>query len=379
MDVVDDKTVADHARSAPDGAFLDNLAMFVASIVPKAVVETMGDEEFSLEPGRLRPVHAQRAGHAVSAIELERNPNYWRAPMPYLDGVDDRRSSRTTTRASCGSRTARPTLAEDVPYAQVERIDALDGVSVASEHVFKWDAIWLNTRDPAARRRQRPPGAQLRDRRRRTILENILFGRGDDRQPHHRQRQVLGRDACRPTRTTSTRRRSSWPRRRCPDGFTLTILIAAGDSVGAAMAEVIKEAWAEIGVERPARAGRHRHAPSGRWLGDDPVATMSATFPGSALSTRHAVGRQPASSCSSSPTRASARSARTTTTPRSCSSSATANATLRRGCAGTRFAQAQALAMADAPAVPLFFTNARTAVADNVQGFHTYKIGWWHL
>ena len=43
------------------------------------------------------------------------------------------------------------------------------------------------------------------------------------------------------------------------------------------------------------------------------------------------------------------------------------------------FGQAQALAMADAPAVPLFFTDARTALADDVKGFKTYPTGWWNL
>jgi peptide/nickel transport system substrate-binding protein len=55
------------------------------------------------------------------------------------------------------------------------------------------------------------------------------------------------------------------------------------------------------------------------------------------------------------------------------------NATFDEEVRASSFAQVQALAMADAPAVPLFFTNARTAVRDDVQGFHTYKMGWWPL
>ena len=45
----------------------------------------------------------------------------------------------------------------------------------------------------------------------------------------------------------------------------------------------------------------------------------------------------------------------------------------------TEFGKAQALAMADAPAVPLFFTDSRTGLSDQVQGFRTLPTGWWSL
>ena len=35
--------------------------------------------------------------------------------------------------------------------------------------------------------------------------------------------------------------------------------------------------------------------------------------------------------------------------------------------------------MNEFPAVPLFFIKARTAVADDVQGFKTLPVKWWNL
>ena len=372
VEVIDDKTVR-ITLNRPDGAFLDNLAMFVASIVPKAVVEEIGDEAFSSNPVGSGPFMLKSWARG-ERLELERNPNYWRAPMPYLDGVTIDFVQDDNTRL-LRVENGEADLAEDVPYAQVERIDALDGVSVASEDVFKWDAIWLNTAIPPlddVNVRQALNYATPKE----DILESVLFGRGDI--ANHIIANVKYGDESVPAYPYDVEKaKELMAASSVPDGFDLTMLIPAGDSTELAMAQVIQAAWAEIGVNvslEPVDLGTE----FGTWLGEDPVAAMSATFPGSTLSSDTLsddnllfVFLVPDTGLRSFGTNYD--------NPEVVQLIRDGNATFDEDVRASSFAQAQALAMADAPAVPLFFTNARTAVADDVQGFHTYKMGWWPL
>ena len=290
MDVIDDKTVQITLNRA-DGAFLDNLAMFVASIVPKAVVEAIGDEEFVLEPGLLRPLHAQELGSAVSASSSSATRDYWRAPMPYLDGVTLRlRPGRQHAPPAGRERRGRPRRGRALRAGRAHRrprrrLGRVRGRLQVGRDLAEHER-------PAARRAQRPPGAQLRHARRRTSSRASSSV------------EATSPTTSSPTSSTGTRAVPGYPydidkakelmaASSVPDGFDLKMLIPAGDSTRAG-----------DGAGHPGRVGRDRRrtvqlepvdlgTAFGRWLGEDPNAAMAATFPGSALSTRHAVGRQP--------------------------------------------------------------------------------------
>ena len=370
--VIDEKTV-EVKLSQPDGAFLDNLAMFVASIVPKAVVEELGEDEFGSNPvgsGPFRLVSWTRG----ERLELERNPDYWRAPMPYLDGLVIEFVQDDNTRL-LRVENAEAHLAEDVPYAQIERLDAVDGVSVVAEEVFKWDAIWLNTAVPPLD----DPNVRLAlnyATPKEDILESVLYGRADI--ANHIIARVKYWDESVPAFPYDLEMAKELiAQSSAADGFDLAMIIPAGDSTELQMAQVIQAAWAEIGVNvtlEPVDLG----TAFGTWLGEDPVAAMSATFPGSALSSDTLsddnllfVFLVPDTGLRSFGTNYD--------DPEVVQLIRDGNATFDEDVRAANFAQVQALAMADAPAVPLFFTNARTAVRDGVEGFHTYKMGWWPL
>jgi peptide/nickel transport system substrate-binding protein len=370
--VIDDRTV-EVTLSRPDGAFLDNLAMFVASIVPKAVVEELGEEGFGANPVGSGPFQLVSWARG-ERLELERNPHYWRAPMPYLDGlvIDFVQDDNTRLlRVENGE----AHLGEDVPYAQIERLEAVEGVSVVAEEVFKWDAIWFNTLVP--------PLDDLNVRLalnyatpKEDILETVLHGRGDI--ANHVIARVKYLDESVPAYPYDMdMARELMAESSAPDGFDLTMIIPAGDSTELAMAQVIQAAWGELGVNvtlEPADLG----TAFGTWLGEDPTAAMSATFPGSALSSDTLsddnllfVFLVPDTGLRSFGTNLD--DAEIVRLIRE------GNATFDEDVRAGNFAEAQALAMAAAPAVPLFFTNARTAVRDEVQGFHTFSMGWWPL
>jgi peptide/nickel transport system substrate-binding protein len=347
--------------------------MFVASIVPKAVVEEIGDEAFSSSPVGSGPFQLV-SWNRGERLELARNPNYWRAPMPYLDGVvidfvqdDNTRLLRVEN--------GEAHLAEDVPYAQIERVDAIDGVSVVAEEVFKWDAIWLNTAVPPLDDHNVRLALNYATPKE-DILESILFGRADI--ANHIIARVKYWDESVPAYAYDLEMAQQlMAESSAPDGFDLTMLIPAGDSTELQMAQVIQAAWAEIGVNvtlEPVDLG----TAFGTWLGEDPTAAMSSTFPGSALSSDTLsddnllfVFLVPDTGLRSFGTNYD--------DPEVVQLIRDGNATFDEEVRSSSFAQAQALAMEAAPAVPLFFTNARTAVRDEAQGFHTFRMGWWPL
>jgi ABC-type transport system substrate-binding protein len=155
------------------------------------------------------------------------------------------------------------------------------------------------------------------------------------------------------------------------------MIIPAGDSTELQMAQIIQAEWGQLGVNvtlEPTDLG----TAFGTWLGEDPTAAMSATFPGSALSSDTLsddnllfVFLVPDTGLRSFGTNYE--------NPEVVQLIRDGNASVDEGVRASNFAKVQALAMADAPAIPLFFTNARTAVRDGVNGFHTFKMGWWPL
>lgn len=368
---VDDRTVQ-LTLGRPDGAILDNLAMFVASIVPQAVIESIGDEAFAEAPVCSGPFMLESWTRGQE-LKLVRNPHYWNAPQPYLDGVTFRFVADDNTRM-LQLQQSEVHVAEEVPYAQVDRIDALDGVRVDSTPVFKWDAIWLNTTIA--------PLDDLNVRLalnyatpKQAILDTILYGRGEI--ANHIIARVKYWDPAVPAYPYDIEKaKELMAASSAPDGFDLPMLIVAGDSTEQAMAQVIQAAWSEIGVNvsiEPVDIG----TAFSRWLAPQNT-DMSSTFPGSALSSDTMsddnlvfVFMDPGAGLNSFGTGWD--------NPEVVAAITAASGSFDEDVRRTEFGKAQALAMADAPAVPLFFTDSRTGLADQVQGFRTLPTGWWSL
>ncbi|MBI5513637.1 MAG: ABC transporter substrate-binding protein [Deltaproteobacteria bacterium] len=72
--------------AAPDRTFLHVMAMRFASVVPREVVERLGDEAFGLAPVGAGPFALERWEQG-SRIILRRNLHYWDAPRPWLDRI----------------------------------------------------------------------------------------------------------------------------------------------------------------------------------------------------------------------------------------------------------------------------------------------------
>jgi peptide/nickel transport system substrate-binding protein len=369
--IVDEDTIQLTLERA-DGAILDNLAMFVASIVSQAAFDSMGEEAFGEAPVCSGPFMVESWDRGQQ-LTLVRNPNYWNAPQPYLDGVTFRFIADDNTRL-LQLQQGEVHVAEEVPYAQLDRVDALDGVSVVSEPVFKWDAIWLNTAIPPLDEvgvRQALNYATPKEQ----ILESVLFGRGDI--ANHVIARVKYWDPDVPAYPYDlARAQELMAASSVPDGFDLNLLVVSGDSTEQAMAQALQAAWAEIGVNVTIEPVDISTA-FGRWLAADNV-DQAATFPGSALSSDTLSDDNLVFVFMDADAGLNAfgtgwRNADAVAALKE------ANGSFDEAVRAENFAEAQQIAMDGAPAVPLFFTNARTGIRDEVRDFKTLPTGWWSL
>lgn len=84
IEVVDDYTVVINLKT-PDSSFLAKLMGGSIAIVPREVVEENGDlMQVMVGTGPFRFVEYV----PNSTVTLERNPDFWESPLPYLDGLE---------------------------------------------------------------------------------------------------------------------------------------------------------------------------------------------------------------------------------------------------------------------------------------------------
>ena len=160
-----------------------------------------------------------------------------------------------------------------------------------------------------------------------------------------------------------------------PDGFDLELQIPSGDAVEKQTAEVIKEQWAQIGVN-VSIVPRDFGTMFSSWL--EGKGGEAATFPGDALSSDTlsddeiaALMYDPESGLNSLGTFYN--------NPKIIDLLDDAKGTLDEDQRAQDFSEIQQIGQDDAPSIPLFFTKSVTGYQDTVQNFQTYPIGWWPL
>ncbi len=370
VDVVDDSTVK-VTLSEVDGAFLDNIAMFAAAIVPKKVVEEVGDKEFAENPVGSGPFMVTEFTRGQRTV-LERNPNYWREGEPYLDSVVFEFVPDSNTR-TLQLRSGQADVADGIPYNQVESLDASEGITVEVADSLKWDAIWLNNSEPPLDEpevRRALSYATPREQ----ILETVLFGNATVANSLIPPVKYWD-ESIEPHPYDIEQAQASLDESSVPDGFDIDLEIPSGDAVEKQTAEIIKAEWAKIGVNVTIVPGDFGTM-FGDWLAGK--GGQAATFPGDALSSDTlsddeiaALVYSPESGLNSLGTFYE--------NPEVIELLADAKSTVDEEERAAAFSEIQQIAMDDAPAVPLFFTKSVTGFQDKVQNFQTYPIGWWPL
>jgi peptide/nickel transport system substrate-binding protein len=368
--VIDPKTVQIKLKEV-DGAFLENIAMFAAAIVPKAVVEKIGDKAFANKPIGSGPFLVDKYQRREETV-LKRNPYYWRKGQPYLDEVQFKFVPDANTR-TLELRSGQVDVADGIPYNQVNSLKAASGLKVEVADSLKWDSIFFDTKKKPlddVKVRQALAYATPTDQ----ILKTVLFGNG---QVANSQipRVKYWDESVKPYPFDPDKAKQLLSQSSAPSGFNLELQIPSGDAVEKQTAEIIKDEWGKIGVKVNI-VPRDFGTMFSDWLsgkGGD-----AATFPGDALSSDTlsddeiaALMYDPKAGLSSLGTFYD--------NPKVTQLLKDAKGTIDDNKRRQDFSQVQTIGMQDVPSVPLFFTKSVSAYRDKVNNFQTYPIGWWPL
>lgn len=155
--------------------FEADLAMFSASVFPQAAYEEQGDALFE-NPIGTGPFRFVSRTPDVEVV-LEKNPDYWQAGVPYLDGLTFKVLTDSNARV-LQLQGGDLDIATLVPYNQLESFRADPAYTVYTENVARIDYVAINnTRPPFddKKLRQAMNYAVNKD----AIIQNVLFGNGE--------------------------------------------------------------------------------------------------------------------------------------------------------------------------------------------------------
>jgi peptide/nickel transport system substrate-binding protein len=352
----------------PFTPLLDNLNVFPASIVPKAVVEADA-EGFAQNPIGTGPFKLQEFAKGQH-VHLVKHDQYWKPDRPHLDEVfipyvtDD---NTRILRVQGGEVDA----AVAIPYAQIDQLDARDDIDVQIEELFRFDGMWLNHAEaPLDDVKVRQALNYATDKE--AMLQSIFFDKVEIAN-HMMPKMKYWRDDVPAYEYDPERAQSLIAESKVPDGFSMPIVIPTGDVIIQQIAQIMKESYAGIGVEVQitnldigtayTNFSSFNYTAGGNWYitsdvtGPDELAAIQFDF--SAASGTKSFFTNYNSPRATELVQEAGRSD---------------DATREQA-----FGELQQLVMDDAVEVALFFTPARAALRSHVRDFKTVKTAWWRL
>jgi len=352
----------------PDGALLSNLSVFPASITPKAIVTKLGDKAFAQKPVGSGPFVFEQWVRG-QYLKMSRNPHYWKPGKPYLDGVEFDYITNDNTRI-LKLQSGEVDVAESIPFSQVDSLNK-GSTRVEVAPLASIDAIWLNNN-------HKPFGDKL-------VRQALNYATDKDainRVVYFGHAEVA--NAIYPFFAYTDKSVKNYPydikkakallaKSSAPKGFDVTILIPSEDQTKAQMMAVVKQLWAQIGVNVTIQT-METNALFTKYMNGDyeasdplPSITSDVLVPDElALAWLDPTGVQKGFWSFYKSQKA-------------WSLTLAANSTTNEARRKQLFGELQRLTLADAPWVPLFFVPARTGLGANVQNFHTLESGWWNL
>lgn len=365
---VDDKTV-EISLKEPFAPLLENLNVFPASIVPQKLVEA-DPEGFAQNPIGTGPF-ALKEFRKGQHTHLVRNAQYWKEGRPYLDEVIIPYVTDDNTRI-LKLQAGEIEAAVNIPYAQIEQLDARDDIDVQIEELFKFEGIWLNnTTEPLDDVKIRQALNHATDKE--AIIQSVLFGDAEVAN-HMMPKMKYWRDDVEPYAYDIEKAKQLMAESKAPNGFTVPLVVPTGDSIVAQVAQIVKESWAQIGVTAEISnldgGTAYTNFSSGNYTaGNNWYITSDVTAPDELAAIQFDYS-------------ASAGTKSFFTNYNSSEATKLVNdaaAATDEDARAEAFGQLQEVVMRDAPMVALYFTKARTGLRTDVKDFKTVKTAWWRL
>jgi peptide/nickel transport system substrate-binding protein len=222
--------------------FESDLALFGASIIPKAAHEAQGENLFQAPIGT--GPFTFDSWEKGSSIRLLKNPNYWEAGKPYLDELNFSVLTDANARM-LQFQGGDLDIATDVPFSQLDALRSNPDVTLLTDAVARFDYMGINcSREPWSDKTLRQAINYAIDKD--SIIQNVLFGAG----------QMA--NTCLPLMYGHADSVVGYPydlakaqelvaQSAGANGFSGTILTDPGDPVGNQVAQLVASNLAEIG------------------------------------------------------------------------------------------------------------------------------------
>jgi peptide/nickel transport system substrate-binding protein len=243
--VVDDSTVRVDLTE-PVAAFLYNISIFPAFIVPKKLVEEQGDA-FWKTPVGTGPYRLKTFVRG-SYIAFERNPNYWEDGKPYLDEVRFNFASDSNSRL-LALKNDQAQIADGVPFSQITPLKADKNIVLQQTKVPQFVGLWLNhKRAPLADLNVRKAMQYALDRNQ---IKNGVF-KGAGSVPNSvlpPLKYDAGADQVPPYPFDLAKAKAEMAKSKHAQGFSTTLQYPAGYDYYKQLGLLLQNQWAQIGIK----------------------------------------------------------------------------------------------------------------------------------
>jgi peptide/nickel transport system substrate-binding protein len=243
-EVVDDETVK-ITLANPVAAWLYNISIFPAFIVPKDLVERQGDA-FWKRPVGTGPYMVKEFARG-SHITFERNPHYWESGKPYLDEIRFNFITDGNSRV-LALKNGQAQIADGIPFSQVNAIDADRNLVIQAARVPLFLGMWFNhQRPPLADRDVRQAMQYAIDKESinraifrgvgtipNSVLPPFKFDASDEDLPPY----AFDLEQARRLMASS----------RFPDGFEISLQYPAGFEYYKQLGLLLQQQWAPLGI-----------------------------------------------------------------------------------------------------------------------------------
>ena len=373
--VVDPSTVRIEMKQV-DASILAALTLMEASILPEKVVKALGQEKFGEQPVGSGPFMVKSFTPGQS-VELVRNPNYNDNGKPYLDAVTFLFIKDDNARI-LKAQANEVQIVEGVPMPLAATIQGIDGWHLDNDAILAQDNVWLNHSwvDPSGKKiladklvRQALNYATPKDDINKLVFNGLatISNTGTTITQYWDPKIA-------PIPYDIAKAKDLMSRSSVPNGFTLPLSIIANESASQQTAELLQQAWAQIGVKVDIQPQ------DGAVQADD----ISALKYAAAL-------RRPTSITSDTPDDSELASIMYDwskdwksffTDYKSADASKLVHdavATTDPAKRAQLYSQLQQLTLDEAITVPIVIPPALTGVSNKVHGFKTIPAGWWLL
>ena len=241
VEATDEKTVV-MTLVGPWAPLEADLAMFTASIYPKAAHEEQGDDLFQNPIGS--GAYSFVSWDKDQQIVLAKNPSWWDTGKPYIDELTFKVLPDSNARM-LQFQAGELDIATNVPFNQLEALQSNPDVKVVLDAVARIDYIGLNT--------IRPPFDDVKVRQainyavdKQSIIDNVLFGYGEIANSFLPKMPGRNPDQA-PYPYDLDMAKQLMAESSSPDGFEGELIVQAGEAVDVQVCQLVAAALSEIG------------------------------------------------------------------------------------------------------------------------------------